>query len=126
MDKPTTAELRAFLKRNLPVMLDALPSDQFDQGLAYGNALLERLAEPVLPEGWEIRSDVERGNLLTLYDGPDMVNDARFSLFRDGEGSFDVCTYDHHRIPAVVFRAMLLASANLVAQAIEEEGGCDG
>lgn len=177
MTKPTTAELRAFLKRNLPVMLDALPSDQFDQGLTYGSALLERLAEPepaagkvsrldkwfaansahghawerakaaerkgevllakqyerdavaclamradhtepVLPEGWE----VERRDNGDVWLWKTCAEYARMITVTAYDDIKRCDIEDFEEVPLPVARAFLLACADAIAQAIEEEG----
>lgn len=114
MDKPTTAEMRSYLQARTRYVRSRLDqdgpcaADMWGKELTFIDTLLELLAEPVLPEGWEIRRERRDagGQIISVWHGE--VNIARTVL---AKGQLNA--------PAVVVRAAYLAAA----QAIEEEGG---
>lgn len=116
MTKPTTAELREWLENEI-----ACASDPFDhhseKDAVMLRALLDLLAEPVLPEGWRIVKD-EHG--VWLMDDFKM-SVAGMLFWRDGRLSVN----GNGNVDHASMRAWHLACADAIAKT-EEEGNDDG
>ena len=117
MSEPTTAELRAWLETEI-----ACASDPFDhrseKDAVRLRALLDMLAGPVLPEGWEIVRD-GRGGVGLRDRHMTLIASLHHAASASGPLSWISWT---SQAPTPAARGFLLAAANATARTIEEEG----